>query len=96
MFTCIRPSAKAGIPVFGVLKCRFGGMKPDSMAMTTLLIEHNPEAGSECPIFDLTDPIRRGSFRPLQKILSKALHSSGSPTCQNNNYVAYLNIYLKA
>ena len=64
-----------------------GGMKPDSMAIMDLVMEHNPDAGSVCPIFDFMDPIKRGSFLPVQNILSNVLHSSGSPTCAKKNSV---------
>lgn len=76
----IFPLKNASISFRGVLKLIFGGMKPVSMAMTTLVTEHKPDAGSEWPIFDLTDPIGSGSLRPSQNTFSIALTSSGSPT----------------
>jgi hypothetical protein len=56
-------------------------MSPFSMAMRTFTIEHSPDAGSECPMFDLTDPIKSGVCLPLQKTWSNAASSTGSPTC---------------
>jgi len=53
---------------------------PVSMAMITLVMAHIPDAGSEWPMLDLTDPIRSGVFLPLQNTWSKAFSSSGSPT----------------
>lgn len=50
------------------------------MARMIFVMEQSPEAGSECPMLDLTEPISRGVLRSLQNILSKALISSGSPT----------------
>lgn len=35
------------------------------MATTILAMEHNPEAGSECPMLDFTDPISKGDERPF-------------------------------
>jgi hypothetical protein len=51
------------------------------MAMITFAIEHIPDTGSGCPMFDLTDPIRSGVFLPLQNTWSIVFSSSGSPTC---------------
>jgi hypothetical protein len=50
------------------------------MAMRTFVMEHSPDAGSECPMLDLTDPIKSGVCLPLQKTSSNAASSSGSPT----------------
>lgn len=46
----------------------------------TLATEHKPEAGSEWPMFDFTEPINKGSVRPGQNTFSRAFTSSGSPT----------------
>lgn len=64
----------------GLLKFMFGGMKPDSIAIITLATEHKPDAGSEWPMFDFTEPISKGSVRPGQNTFSRAFTSSGSPT----------------
>lgn len=48
--------------------------------MITLAIAHRPETASECPMFDFTEPISKGSVRPVQNTFSNALISSGSPT----------------
>lgn len=48
--------------------------------MIVLVTEHSPETGSVWPILDLTEPISKGLSLPLQKMLFKALISSGSPT----------------
>lgn len=71
---------KASISDLKVLRLIFGGIRPISKPKITLATEHKPEAGSEWPIFDLTDPILRGSVRCGQNTASKALTSSGSPT----------------
>ena len=67
---------------FGELKCRLGGMMPRCMASNTLVTPHNPEAGSGCPMLDLTEPIRRGPAsdgRLSQKTEVREFNSSGSP-----------------
>lgn len=64
----------------GLLKLIFGGIKPDSIAMITLATEHKPEAGSEWPMLDFTEPINNGLVRPGQNTFSRAFTSSGSPT----------------
>lgn len=64
----------------GTLKLMLGGIKPVSIAMTTLVTEQRPEAGSEWPMFDFTEPIFSGVLRPGQKTFSSAFTSSGSPT----------------
>lgn len=48
-------------------------------------MEQRPEDASECPIFDLIEPMRSADFRPSQKTVSIARHSSGSPTKVINN-----------
>lgn len=68
----------------GTLKLILGGIKPDSIAMMALVTEQSPEAGSECPMFDLTEPILSGESRPGQNTFSNAFTSSGSPTCNQN------------
>lgn len=40
---------------------------------------YSPEAGSGCPMFDLTDPIRRGVSLPLQNTSVIVFSSWGSP-----------------
>lgn len=37
-------------------------MKPRSIIIITFAIEHRPDAGSACPMFDLTEPIRSAEF----------------------------------
>lgn len=44
------------------------------------MIEHTPDAGSEWPILDFTEPINRGFALSFVKTSSMAEHSSGSPT----------------
>ena len=64
----------------GFEKWRLGGITPASIAIRTLAIEQSPDAGSEWPIFDLTDPINRGVFRSLQNTSAIEFTSCGSPT----------------
>lgn len=64
----------------GSSKLMFGGISPVSMAIMTLVMEQTPEAGSECPMFDLREPILSGVFLFLQNVVTSALISSGSPT----------------
>ena len=48
-----------------------------------LEIEHNPEAASAWPIFDLTDPSFKGVVRlSEQNTFSSAKASVKSPTCK--------------
>lgn len=65
----------------GDLKWRLAGMVPESIAIRTLASEQRPEAGSECPMFDLTDPMSKGDVLPLQNTSAMLLTSCGSPTC---------------
>lgn len=65
---------------FGFAKWRFPGILPDSKEITILANEHRPDAGSECPIFDLTEPIKSGEVRFLVKNSAIELTSCGSPT----------------
>lgn len=55
------------------------------MAMMTLAMEHNPEAGSEWPMLDFTEPSSNGVVRSLQKKSAMALTSCGSPTCKHTS-----------
>ena len=48
--------------------------------MITLASEQRPEAGSECPMLDFTDPNRSGSVRSEQKTSAIEFTSCGSPT----------------
>jgi len=64
----------------GLAKCRFPGIFPDSKEITILANEQRPEAGSEWPMFDLTEPINRGEVRSLVKNSAIELTSCGSPT----------------
>lgn len=59
--------------------CKFAGMIPASIVAIILTKEFIPLAISECPIFDFTAPIKRGSFRFSQNIRAIALHSAISP-----------------
>lgn len=43
-------------------------------------MEHSPEAGSEWPMLDLTEPNSNGLLRPGQKKSAIAFTSCGSPT----------------
>jgi len=80
------PVIKLSTSSRGLEKCRLGGMSPCSMAVRTFTTEHSPDAGSECPMLDLTDPIKSGVRLPLQKTCSNAASSSGSPTCIQLQY----------
>lgn len=48
-------------------------------------MEHRPEAGSECPMLDFTEPSSNGFLRPGQKKSAIAFTSCGSPTYQTND-----------
>lgn len=50
------------------------------MATITLAMEQSPDAGSECPMLDFTDPSNNGVFRSLQNSSAMAFTSWGSPT----------------
>jgi len=56
------------------------------MAINTFAIEHRPDAGSECPMLDFTEPISSGELRSLQNTSAIEFTSCGSPTCKNNHY----------
>lgn len=47
----------------------------------TLISAASPEAGSACPMFDLVDPISRGSWRVAHRARMMLFSSWGSPTC---------------
>lgn len=72
------PSSSAFIPGRTLVKFMFGATDPFSNANKTLAIEQVPELDSQWPRFDFTDPTNSGVLRPLQKMLSTAVHSSGS------------------
>lgn len=78
--TVKRPSSNDGMPGRSCLKLIFGAINPVSKANSTLVILHTPAVDSLWPIFDLTEPTGNGFLRFLQKIVSIAAHSSGSPT----------------
>lgn len=48
----------------------------------TLASAASPEAGSGCPMFDLVDPISRGSWRVAHRARTTPFSSWGSPTCE--------------
>lgn len=46
----------------------------------TLAMPHKPATGSLWPMLDLTEPMCRGRFLPVQNTSSMVFSSSGSPT----------------
>lgn len=54
----------------------------------TLASAASPEAGSGCPMFDLVDPISRGSWRVAHSARSMPFSSWGSPTCGGHRRVS--------
>lgn len=80
VITCNLPSNKAWMSGFGLAKWRFAGILPLSIEITILANEQRPEAGSEWPMFDLTEPINSGEVRSLVKKSAIELTSCGSPT----------------
>lgn len=47
----------------------------------TLVSATRPEAGSACPMFDLVDPMSKGSWRVVHRARVMPFSSWGSPTC---------------
>lgn len=60
---------------------------PSAAQGPTLASPASPEAGSECPMFDLVDPISRGSRRAAHRARSMPFSSWGSPTWKGHRRV---------
>ena len=73
-----------GIDRFGSWKSKFGSVNPFSRIRAALMIEIMPLAPSRWPMFDFTEPTRRGCLGdlPLLNTACMAAASIGSPTLQ--------------
>jgi hypothetical protein len=82
----LRFHSSNGILGFAFSKLQFGKMKPFSSIIAVLITEATPDAPSRWPIFDLTEPMKRGCFsvRPSPKTVWRANASMGSPTVENS------------
>ena len=70
------PSSKPWMSKFGWRKCRLAGIAWSCIAIRTLAKAARPDAASECPMFDLVEPISSGVDRPLLQKTSVTLFAS--------------------
>lgn len=88
---CLQPCGEVPSGVSGPPEPGQGpGTAPHSLPEggPTLASAASPEAGSGCPMFDLVDPISRGSWRAAHSARSMPFSSWGSPTCGGHRRVS--------